>query len=231
MIELVELSKSFWTPRGPHVVFDRVSAVLPRHRNTGILGLNGSGKSTLLKLIAGEILPSGGQIIRRARISWPMGFGGGFHFSLTGRENLRFVARIYNADIDRVTKFVEDFSELGKHMDQRLRDYSSGMRAKLAFGLSMAIDFDCYLIDEITAVGDYTFRKKCEDIFRERRAKSDLIVVSHNPVTIRRLCDRVVVIQDKKLWNYENVNEGIKFYEQGHKDTKVRPPHEGSQQA
>lgn len=212
MIELRGITKSFATKQGRHYVLNDINLNFVRGVNMGVLGLNGSGKSTLLRLISGEIFPDKGEIIRRARISWPLGFAGGFHGSLTGRENLRFISRIYGADIAKVTQFVEEFSSLGTYLENPLKTYSTGMRAKLAFGLSMAIDFDCYLIDEITAVGDMTFQKKCEATFAERRSNSTLIVVSHNPRTIIKLCDKVAIIHNKSIHIFESVQEGIKFY-------------------
>ena len=212
MIELHNITKSFHTEQGRHFVLKDVSLHFPYHVNVGILGPNGSGKSTLLKLISGGLLPDQGEIIRRANISWPLGFAGGFHGSLTGRENLRFICRIYKADIRKVLDFVVEFSELGKFMDVPIKAYSTGMRAKLAFSLSMAIEFECYLIDEITAVGDAAFRKKAEDAFQERRERATLLVVSHNPGTIAKLCDKVAVIEDAKVTLFESKLEGIQYY-------------------
>lgn len=212
MIELRNVCKSYRTNKGVKVVLNQINAVFQRGQNIGILGRNGAGKSTLLRLIGGEELPTSGQIFRGASISWPIGFSGGFHGSLTGRENLRFIARIYNADIGKVTSFVESFSELGEYLDMPVTTYSSGMRSKLAFGLSMAIDFDFYLIDEVTAVGDESFRAKSKAEFARRRDHSTLIVVSHNVVTIREYCSVAAVLDGGKLVMYDQIKPAIEHY-------------------
>lgn len=212
MIELRNVCKSYRTNKGVKVVLNQINAVFQRGQNIGILGRNGAGKSTLLRLIGGEELPTSGQIFRGASISWPIGFSGGFHGSLTGRENLRFIARIYNADIGKVTSFVESFSELGEYLDMPVTTYSSGMRSKLAFGLSMAIDFDFYLIDEVTAVGDESFRAKSKAEFARRRDHSTLIVVSHNVVTIREYCSVAAVLDGGKLVMYDQLKPAIEHY-------------------
>ncbi len=149
-----------------------------------------------MRLLAGTELPNAGKVRRSVRVSWPLGFAGGFHPSMTGRDNLHFVARIYGHDVRQVSNFVEDFSELGDYLDAPVKTYSSGMMARLAFGLSMAIEFDCYLIDEITAVGDARFSQRCQDAFTRRRENADLIVVSHSMDTIKNYCSRGVVLVD-----------------------------------
>ena len=151
------------------------------------MGVNGAGKSTTMRLIAGTELPNSGRVRRDVRVSWPLGFAGGFHPLMTGRENVKFVARIYGADVRKTLDFVEDFSEIGDYIDAPVKTYSSGMMARLSFGLSMAIDFECYLIDEITAVGDARFQARCVGTFAERRKRADIIMVSHSMETIKRL--------------------------------------------
>ena len=141
---------------------------LPHRRRVAVIGRNGAGKSTLLRMIGGSIRPDRGRIESDGRVSWPMGFGGGFHPALTGRQNARFVARIYGADTDHLIDYVEEFAELGAFLDQPFEKYSQGMRARLAFGVSMAAEFDPYLVDEITAVGDAVFRRKCRAVFEEK---------------------------------------------------------------
>ncbi|MBQ7617589.1 MAG: ABC transporter ATP-binding protein, partial [Desulfovibrio sp.] len=173
----------------------------------------GTGKSTLVRIIGGAIYPDSGRVERTSRISWPIGFAGCFNNKLSGRANLRFVCRIYGADIKEVTNFVEDFSELGKYMDMPIKNYSSGMAAKLAFGLSMAIGFDYYLIDEVSAVGDAAFREKCNAVFNERKKKATLIVVSHNVATIKRHCHAAGVLNNGNLIFFKDVNEAIACYE------------------
>ena len=197
MIELSRICKSYSLPRGNRKDVLRDASIIFRPGvNMGILGLNGQGKSTLIRIISGSELPDSGTIKRKGRVSWPIGFTGGFNGSLTGRENLRFTCRIYGADIREVTNFVETFTELGPYMDMPVKTYSSGMRSKLAFGLSMAIGFDFYLIDEAWSVGDASFQAKAEKVFKERKARSTLIVVSHSVATIRKNCDSAAVLHD-----------------------------------
>ena len=187
MIELSRIRKSYRLPHGKRRdVLHDVSITLRPGVNMGVLGLNGQGKSTLMRIISGAERPDSGTVIRKGRISWPIGFAGGFNGSLTGRENLRFTSRIYGADIEEVTDFVEAFSELGPYMDMPVKTYSAGMRSMLAFGMSMSIGFDFYLIDEAWSVGDASFRAKAEKIFEARKANATLVVVSHSVATIRK---------------------------------------------
>lgn len=178
----------------------------------GILGLNGQGKSTLIRIISGSERPDSGTVTRKSRVSWPIGFTGGFNGSLTGRENLRFTSRIYGADIREVTDFVEAFSELGAYMDMPVKTYSSGMRSKLAFGLSMAIGFDFYLIDEAYSVGDASFRAKAEKLFAARKAHATLVVVSHSVATIRKNCDSAAVLHNGLLTVYNKLEDALRVY-------------------
>lgn len=212
MIVLSNITKRYMTNAGANTVLNNINFVFPPGINTGILGRNATGKTTLLRVIGGSELPDSGTIERKSRVSWPLGFSGGFHGTLTGRENLRFVCRIYGVDIRKVARFVEDFAEIGRYMDMPLRTYSSGMRARLAFGLSMAMDFDFYLIDEVFAVGDIPFRAKCEEIFNERKARSTLIVVSHNMNTIKKYCDKIAIIYNGQLKLYEDMSDAFKQY-------------------
>lgn len=213
MIEFIEASKFYPVKRGRKTILEQVSFQFPDHQNIGVLGRNGAGKSTLLRLIAGSELPDAGQILRRGKFSWPLGFSGGFNPELSGEENLRFVSRIYDADLREVTDFVKDFSELGKSIKEPVRTYSSGMRAKLAFGLSLAIDFDVYLIDEVMAVGDAQFKKKSRAAFEERRQTSSLIVVSHDMKTIRDYSDVIIILDQQQLKIYEDIELAIKTYQ------------------
>ncbi|WP_238179622.1 ABC transporter ATP-binding protein, partial [Methylobacterium oxalidis] len=164
------------------------------------------------RLIGGTEEPTSGRINRGLRVSWPLGFGGGFHPQMTGRDNVIFVARIYGEDPKRVLDFVEDFSELGSYLDVPIRTYSSGMGARLAFGMSMAIPFDCYLIDEVTSVGDARFQKRCEAVFSERRKNADVIMVSHSMDVIRSWCTQGLVLLNGRAIIYEDVNDAIELY-------------------
>jgi len=158
------------------------------------------------------MLPNSGRITKTRRVSWPLGFAGGFHPNMTGRDNLNFVARAYGEDVVRVARFVEDFAELGDYIKAPVRTYSSGMMARLAFGLSMAIEFDCYLIDEITAVGDARFQARCQVAFESRRKNSDLIMISHGMDTIKSYCDKAMVLVDGRLMVFDNVEHAIEAY-------------------
>ncbi len=212
MIQLDRVFKFYKTEGHVKIVLDHVSGVFQSGRSYGLLGVNGAGKSTTLRMIAGTELPNAGRILRSVRVSWPLGFAGGFHPTMTGRENVKFVARIYGADIRKVIDFVEDFSELGDYIDVPVKTYSSGMMARLAFGLSMAIEFECYLIDEITAVGDARFQARCRVAFSERRKNSDLLVVSHSMATIQSYCDSGAVLVDGQLLMFDTVDKAIEVY-------------------
>ncbi|MCB1376288.1 MAG: ABC transporter ATP-binding protein, partial [Rhodobacteraceae bacterium] len=188
MIELRNVTKYYRTPHGRKVVLDDLTLTLPPGTKLGVLGRNGAGKSTLLSMIGGTTRPNRGEIRRHASISWPLGFGGTFHADLTGAQNVRFVARIYGRDTDELVEYVESFAELGEFMDMPLRSYSSGMKARLAFGMSMGIAFDWYLVDEITAVGDAAFKRKSLSFFKNRLRNAGLLMVSHSVTTIRAYC-------------------------------------------
>jgi capsular polysaccharide transport system ATP-binding protein len=162
VIELRNLSKAYRIKGIRKQVLDRVTLHFPADRNVAIMGPNGSGKSTLMRLLAGAEQPDEGEVIRKVSVSWPLGFSGGFNGSMTGIENIRFIARVYGADSEDVIDRVTDFAELGPSLRLPVKTYSSGMKARLAFGMSMAIDFQCYLIDEVIAVGDETFRRKSQ---------------------------------------------------------------------
>lgn len=212
MIELHNVSKVYPTRSGNKQVLKPTTLRLPKGHNIGLLGVNGAGKSTLLRMIAGSEAPSTGNIIRHVKMSWPLGFSGGFNGSLTGAENMRFVSRIYGMEIKRVENFVRDFSELGDYLDMPVRTYSSGMRARLAFGLSMAMDFECYLVDEITGVGDKAFQNKCRDAFKERSERSGLIMVSHSMNTLKEYCDMGIVLDKGQLHFFDGIEPAIEYY-------------------
>ncbi len=213
MIKLEQVYKSYRTHSGPNVVLNGVSAEFPGRESFGILGRNGAGKSTLLRILSGVEKPDAGRVSRLGRVSWPIGFAGGFSASLSGEENSRFIARIYGEDVDRVAGFANEFAELGKYFHEPVKTYSSGMRARLAFGLSMAIDFDTYLVDEVTAVGDKVFQEKCRRAFAERQERSSVIIVSHQFSTIRSYCKRCAVLHKGTLHLFDNIKDGARFYE------------------
>lgn len=213
MIRLRNVTKTYRMKAGRRLILDDLSVDFVPGVNVGILGRNGAGKSTLMRIIGGAIAPDRGTVERTSRVSWPIGFKGCFHGSLTGRENLRFVCRIYKADIRQVTSFVEDFTELEDYLDMPVKTYSSGMVAKLAFGLSMAIGFDFYLIDELTAVGDASFRQKSQRVFLERKSTSTLLVVSHQIATIKQHCDVAGVLDHGRIIFFDQIAEAVKYYD------------------
>jgi capsular polysaccharide transport system ATP-binding protein len=212
MIRFHDVLKFYRIHRHRKVVLNHVSINLEPGVSYGIMGINGAGKSTFMRLIAGSELPNSGRIQRSVRVSWPLGFSGGMHPGLTGRENAQFLARAYGENIRDVLEFVEDFAEIGPYMDAPVKTYSSGMIARLAFGLSMAISFECYLIDEVMAVGDARFRERCRAEFLKRKANSDLIMISHDTSTIREYCDRGILLADGNLHYFHDVDDAIELY-------------------
>jgi capsular polysaccharide transport system ATP-binding protein len=212
VIRFDNVTKIYRTDGHRRTILDRVSFTLKPGTSYGILGINGAGKSTSLRLLAGTEMPTKGRVVRTTRVSWPLGFGGGFHPAMTGRDNIIFVARIYGEDPRKVLEFVEDFSELGSYLDVPIRTYSSGMGSRLAFGMSMAIPFDCYLIDEVTAVGDARFQKRCEEAFAARRENADVIMVSHGMDTLRTWCQQGIVIINGRAIVYESIDDAIEVY-------------------
>ncbi|HOV03894.1 MAG TPA: ABC transporter ATP-binding protein [Hyphomicrobiales bacterium] len=213
MIVFENVTKQYSLKRGRTTILDDATFAFPRGKSMAILGINGAGKSTMIRMIAGTEPPDRGRIRRNGlRVSWPLGFSGGFHGSLSGRQNIRFASRIYDSDPRQVEAFVEDFSELGKHLDAPVRTYSSGMRARLAFGLSMAIDFDVYLVDEITAVGDARFKSKCQNAFADRHDVSDVLMVSHSADTVKKYCDSGCILHDGEMQFFETLEEAVDVY-------------------
>lgn len=216
MIVLDNITKSYVTPKaGRHYVFKGLCAEMPTGANVALLGENGAGKSTLLRIIGGIDFPDTGSVTTASRISWPVGLSGGFQGSLTGRQNVRFVCRL-NSEfdlIDEKIKFVQDFAELGKYFDMPVKSYSSGMKSRLSFGLSMAFNFDYYLLDEVGAVGDARFKAKSEALLRDLHDRAGVIMVSHNLKSLSRLCDVAFLLRGGKAEFFEDVNQAIKVYE------------------
>lgn len=212
MLELHNVSKHYSLGAGVRKVLDGVTLRLERGQKLGILGRNGSGKSTLIRVIGGAEKPDLGTVDRRMRVSWPLAFHGGFQNSLTGVDNLRFICRIYGQSIEDKMPFVEEFSELGRYLHEPVRTYSSGMAARLAFALSLIIDFDCYLIDEIVAVGDHRFQERCNVELFEKRADRAMVIASHNSDFIRQTCDSVVVLLRGKLHSFADMDSAYDFY-------------------
>ena len=205
MLAFEHVYKSYPTRKGMRTILHDINFSLKKGEKLGILGRNGAGKSTLIRLIGGVEFPDSGRIIRNMSVSWPLAFSGAFQGSLTGMDNLRFICRIYNADIAKVKKFTEDFAELGIYLNEPVKTYSSGMKARLAFALSLAIEFDCYLIDEVIAVGDARFNDKCKYELFEKRKDRSLILVSHSERSIKQYCDQGVILQDGHLSQPDSV--------------------------
>lgn len=217
MIYLDRLTKIFGQGRDRKVVADAVTATFPSRKSIALLGRNGAGKSTLLRMIAGTVEPTSGQVLSTGTISYPVGFSGSFHRDLTGAQNAKFVARIYGVDTAALLDYVADFAELGPHFHQPIRTYSSGMRSKLAFGVSMGIPFDTYLVDEVTSVGDASFRKKSQQVFQDRMRESGMLFVSHSLPQVRAICEAGAVLEDGKLTYYDDVEEALAHHERNMK--------------
>lgn len=217
MIRIENLTKSYKTPAGRHYVFKDLNIELPTGKSVALVGRNGAGKSTLLRVIGGIDRPDYGQIITDQTISWPVGLAGGFQGSLTGRENVKFVARLYAkpAELKEKIEFVEEFAELGKYFDMPIKTYSSGMKSRLGFGLSMAFKFDYYLVDEVTAVGDARFKQKCAELFKSRHAESSFLMVSHSLNSLKEFCDVALFLgRDNKVRYFGDVSEALEVYKQ-----------------
>ena len=215
MIELKGLTKSYVTPKGRHYVFKDLDAILPENKSVALLGKNGAGKSTLLRIIGGIDFADSGQVVTKKSISWPVALSGGFQGSLTARQNVRFVARLYvdnEEQVDYVVRFVEEFAEIGKYYDMPIKSYSSGMRSRIGFGLSMAFNFDYYLLDEVGAVGDASFRKKSQNLLNDLKESSNIIMVSHNLKDLTQNCDVAFLVRDGKAEYFEDVQEAVEVY-------------------
>lgn len=213
MIILDGITKVYKTRQGSRTVLNDITMTVAAGEKVGILGRNGAGKSTLIRLIGGAEMPTQGQIHRGMSVSWPLAFTGGFQGSLTGMDNLRFICRVYDADIRSVIPYVEEFSELGVYLREPLKNYSAGMRARLAFAISMAVEFDCFLIDEVVAVGDNRFHEKCHHELFEKRNDRAMIIVSHSSGYVREHCDTVVVLDEGCIKRFENTNDAFDYYE------------------
>lgn len=211
-LRVTGLTKSFETGQTRKVLFEGLDFTLGRGERLAVLGRNGQGKSTLISILGGLLPPTSGQMAWTMNPSWPIGFGGGFQGSLSGLDNIRFISRIYEKPYKEVLGRVDEFAELGPALKQPVKQYSSGMRARLAFGLSLAIEFDCYLIDELIAVGDARFQRKCRDELFERRSDRAFLMASHDVITVRNVCDRALIIESGKAKFFDDVGEAIEVY-------------------
>jgi len=212
MIQLTDVSKDYETKTGMRRILNNINLTIEPGQRVGILGRNGAGKSTLIRLISGAEPPTTGTIERNMSVSWPLAFTGDFQGTLTGADNVRFICRIYGVDPAEKLDFVEEFSELGIYLREPVKTYSSGMRARLAFAVSMVIEFDCFLIDEIIAVGDTRFHQKCNYELFERRSDRAMIIVSHSASYIKEHCTRAAVLVNGELYNPGNLDKAFDFY-------------------
>ncbi|WP_458396287.1 ABC transporter ATP-binding protein [Campylobacter sp.] len=216
MIKLDNLTKFYPLSNGDkHFVFREFTFTFPDDCSIGLIGRNGAGKSTLMRLLSGADIPNAGKVITDKKISWPVGLAGGFQQSLSARDNVKFVARVYGYKgeaLEEKVRYIEEFAEIGKYFDEPMNTYSSGMRSRIGFGLSMAFDFDYYLIDEAGAVGDAKFKKKSDAIYKEKLSNSKVIMVSHNMAEIKQWCDKVILVNSGKTIVYDDVKEGIEMY-------------------
>lgn len=212
MIILRNVVKTYPTRGGPNTVLDHVNLTVHPGQRVGILGRNGAGKSTMIRIISGAERPTSGTITRGMSVSWPLAFGGAFQGTLTGLDNLRFICRVYGTSANDKIPFVEEFSELGKYLREPVKRYSAGMRARLAFAISMVIEFDCFLIDEIIAVGDARFHEKCRVELFEKRSDRAMIIVSHDAHFIRDHCQVASVLHNGRLQSFGEVGEAFDYY-------------------
>lgn len=215
MIIVEDVHKRYQTDHGPgNWILQGVSFTIPPNLNVGLIGGNGAGKSTLLRIIGGVDQPSRGRVERQSHVSWPMGFGGGLQGSLTGRQNAKFVCRIHGHedDIPDRVAFIQDFAEIGAAFDEPVKTYSSGMRSRLQFGMSLAFDFDVYISDEVTAAGDAAFRKKAADAFKKLADRASLIMVSHGEGTLKQFCTAGIWIRDGKAHWFDRIDDALRAY-------------------
>lgn len=212
MMKLENVTKIYNTRQGPRTILDNINLEIKKGEKIGILGGNGAGKSTLIRIIAKAEQPTKGKVIHGMSVSWPLAFGGAFQGSLSGIDNIKFICRVYGTDIPSTIEYVREFTELGQYLYEPVKSYSSGMRAKLAFAISMSVDFDCYLIDEVIAVGDAKFQEKCRQELFEKRNDRSLILVSHVISNIKKYCQKAFVLRHANLHQFENVDHAYEFY-------------------
>jgi capsular polysaccharide transport system ATP-binding protein len=213
MLAFEGVTKRYRVAGGEHTVLDDISFEMQRGEHLGIIGRNGAGKSTLIRLLSGAELPTSGAIHRGMSVSWPLAFTDAFQGSLTGLDNLRFIARVYGVQAETIREFVEDFAELGRYFREPVKTYSSGMLARLAFGLSMAIEFDCFLIDEVIAVGDSRFQRRCQEELFGKRADRAYVLVSHDSGVVREHCSKACVLESGRLAHFADTEAALRAYE------------------
>lgn len=212
MIEIRNLTKSFPTRWGRKYVLKDINLTFPTGSSVALMGRNGAGKSTLLQVIAGNMTPDSGKMVTQGSLSFPVGFAGSFHRDLSGAQNTRFIARIYGVDTEELCEFVQDFAALKRDFYLPVRGYSSGMKSRLAFGVSMGLQFDTYLVDEVTSVGDQAFKARSAEIFKARMQHSGAIVVTHSEAEMRNLCQSGVVLENGHARYFEDIEEALAIH-------------------
>ena len=212
MIDIRNVNKFYKTRRGPRQILDSVNLRVHPGEKVGILGRNGAGKSTLIRIISGAEQPTDGVVDRTMSTSWPLAYTGAFQSALTGLDNIRFICRIYGVKVEDRLPFIQQFSDLGAYLYEPINTYSAGMRARLGFAVSMSIEFDCFLIDEVISVGDYRFHEKCRVELFEKRADRALVIVSHDAGYVRAHCDRAAVLVNGHLHNFDTTEEAFEYY-------------------
>jgi len=223
MIELKDVTKYFQTKNGKNYILKDVTFSIPSDVNIGILGRNGTGKSTLMRMLGQIEFPNNGKITSTKSFSWPLGLSGGFVGNMTGKANVKFVCRLYGKNSDEIKdiiQFVKDFSELGNYFDMPIRTYSSGMKGRLSFGLSLAFDFDYMLIDETLSVGDARFKKKSKEALLKKIENCNILLVSHDMNTLRELCESGIVVDKGKMYYFDKIEDAIIEYNEINKKVK-----------
>lgn len=221
MIVLDNVTKIFYSRHVKNVVFRELNAVFPSQTSVALLGRNGAGKSTLLQVMAGSLIPNSGRVLSDGNISFPIGLASSLHPFMSGAQNTKFIARIYGADTNSLKDFVEDFAELDEKFYLPVRTYSSGMRSRLMFGINMGLKFDTYLVDEVSAVGDASFREKSEYLFKERMKESGAVFISHSMALVRRMCTAGAVLENGRITYYEDLEEAIRAHHENIKASDI----------
>lgn len=211
-IAVENLVKRYSTPMGERTVLENINFTVGPGEKMAVLGQNGAGKSTLVKLVAGVEPLTSGRIHRGMNMSWPVGFSGGFEYAMTGHDNIRFIARVYGVPVEKAVAIVDDFAELGQHLHLPMATYSTGMKTRLAFGLTLAVDFECFLIDEVIAVGDQRFQRKCHEELFVKRQNCAMILISHDTQTIRQYCNRALVLKAGRGRVFDDVELALSIY-------------------
>ena len=225
MIELRKVSKSHVTPEGRRTVFRDLSFAFPEEKNIAILSHDRTERSILIKLLSGIEVPERGAVLTYGRrVSWPVNFSAAIQASLTATDMFKFLCRLHGVgrkDARERLSFVMDLAELGSYVDRPIKDYPKGMKPRLVFGLTMALDFDYYVIDEVLAAGDSVFREKCNQVLAEKLRSARVIVASRNLGLVRKLADCAVVLRDGLLFGFDDLEDGIRSWQAAAKESRL----------